>query len=129
MTECTYNSSVRGSFTRGGFSSDQEMCLIFMHYYPATRLAHCASRLTLKHVLLALGVTAWPITPKTKHLGLRIKDPWQFQNLTFSDYLRVHGGKDPSMKVRLQEASLHHSHMAECYDYGSRRIYAVRFRD
>lgn len=101
----------------------------FLHYYPASRLAHCASRLTLKHVLYALGVSVWPILPSSKELGLRIKDPWEYQNLTFSHYLQINGGKDKSVNVRLQEASLHHSHMAECFDYGFRRIYAVSLCD
>lgn len=125
MTECTYNSSEIDTYTRGGFSSRNEMCMMFLHYYPATRLAHCASRLTLKHVLLALGVSVWPITPLTRHLGLRVREPWQYQNLTFTDYLRVNGGKSRAANIRLQEASLHHSHMAECFDYGERRVYAV----
>ena len=102
------------------------MCLLFLHYYPATRLAHCASRLSFKHVLLALGVNVWPLTRRSRHLGLRIKDPWQYQNLTFSDYLRVAASKDSTVSLKLQEASLHHSHKAECYDYGRRTIFAVR---
>ena len=125
ITECTYNSTMRPGFTRGGFTAQNEMCLLFLHYYPATRLAHCASRLSFKHVLLALGVNVWPLTRTTRHLGLRIKDPWQYQNLTFSDYLRVAATKDTAVSLKLQEASLHHSHKAECYDYGRRKIYAV----
>jgi len=124
ITECTYNSTMRPGFTRGGFTAQNEMCLLFLHYYPATRLAHCASRLSFKHVLLALGVNVWPLTRTTRHLGLRIKDPWQYQNLTFSDYLRVAATKDTAVSLKLQEASLHHSHKAECYDYGRRKIYA-----
>ena len=72
-----------------------------------------------------MGVSAWPITPANKWLGLRIKDPWKYQNLTFSDYLAI-TERDRTVNVRLQEASLHHSHMAECYDYGAKRVYAVR---
>ncbi len=34
---------------------------------------------------------------------------------------------DKSTAVRLQEAALHHSHMAECFDYGAKRVYAVSF--
>jgi len=64
------------------------------------------------------------LTRTTRHLGLRIKDPWQYQNLTFSDYLRVAATKDTAVSLKLQEASLHHSHKAECYDYGRRKIYA-----
>ena len=83
MVECTYNTSSKEAFTRGGFSARDEMCLVFMHYYPASNLAHCASRLSFQHVLLALGINVWPLTPPTRHLGLRIRDPWQYQNLTF----------------------------------------------
>jgi beta-glucosidase-like glycosyl hydrolase len=101
------------------------MCLVFLHYYPAANLAHCASRLSFQHVLLALGINVWPLTPNNRHLGLRIRDPWQFQNLTFSDYLKVAASKDTAVNLKLQEASLHHSHKADCYDYGRRRIYAV----
>ena len=96
-----------------------------VHYYPAANLAHCASRLSFQHVLLALGINVWPLTPNNRHLGLRIRDPWQFQNLTFSDYLKVAASKDTAVNLKLQEASLHHSHKADCYDYGRRRIYAV----
>ena len=125
MVECTYNTSSVEAFTRGGFSAQDEMCLVFMHYYPASNLAHCASRLSFQHVLLALGINVWPLTPTTRHLGLRIRDPWQYQNLTFSDYLKVAASKDTAVNLKLQEASLHHSHKADCYDYGRRRIYAV----
>ncbi|XP_040579615.1 DBH-like monooxygenase protein 1 [Lepeophtheirus salmonis] len=124
ITECSYNSSSLTHFTRGGFSRKEEMCLIFLHYYPATKLAHCASRLSFKHVLYALGVTVWPITPQNKHLGLRIKDPAHMQNLTFGDYLKISGRNDPIVSSRLQDASLHHSHKAECFDYGRQNVYA-----
>ena len=125
MVECTYNTSTASSFIRGGFAGRDEMCLVFLHYYPAAPLAHCASRLSFQHVLLALGINVWPLTPATRHLGLRIRDPWQYQNLTFSDYLKVAASKDTAVNLKLQEASLHHSHKADCYDYGRRRIYAV----
>ena len=68
MVECTYNTSSKEAFTRGGFSARDEMCLVFMHYYPASNLAHCASRLSFQHVLLALGINVWPLTPPTQHL-------------------------------------------------------------
>ncbi len=54
-----------------------------------SRMAHCSSRLTLKHVLLAMGVSVWPLTPSSRHLGLRVREPWQYQNLTFTDYLKI----------------------------------------
>ena len=84
-------------------------------------------RLSFKHVLLALGVNVWPLTSRNRALGLRIRDPWQYQNLTFNDYIRVAGtNQDKTVVLKLQDASLYQSHKAECYDYGRRRIYAVR---
>eukprot|EP00096_Caligus_rogercresseyi_P012709 TRINITY_DN5418_c0_g1_i1.p1 TRINITY_DN5418_c0_g1~~TRINITY_DN5418_c0_g1_i1.p1 ORF type:complete len:606 (+),score=135.14 TRINITY_DN5418_c0_g1_i1:292-2109(+) len=124
ITECSYNSSQLTTFTRGGFSRTEEMCLLFLHYYPANRLAHCASRLSFKHVLYALGISVWPLTQRNKHLGLRIKDPAHMQNLTFGDYLKITGRNDPIVSSRLQDAALHHSHKAECFDYGRKNVYA-----
>jgi len=37
MMECVYNSTGKEDITRGGYSADQEMCLMFLHYYPAAR--------------------------------------------------------------------------------------------
>jgi hypothetical protein len=79
--------------------------------------------------LLALGINVWPLTPTTRTFGLRIRDPWQYQNLTFFDYLKVASSKDDTTtNLKLQEASLHHSHKADCFDYGRRRIFAVRMK-
>ena len=44
-----------------------------------------------------------------------------------SDYLKVAASKDTAVNLKLQEASLHHSHKADCFDYGRRRIYAVSY--
>ena len=75
-----------------------------------------------------LGINVWPLTPTTRNFGLRIRDPWQYQNLTFFDYLRVAASKDDTVtNLKLQEASLHHSHKADCFDYGRRKIYAVSY--
>jgi hypothetical protein len=126
MIECTYNSSMRSGYTHGGYSATSEMCLAFLHYYPASGLAHCTSRLSFKHILLALGINVWPLTPTTRTFGLRIRDPWQYQNLTFFDYLKIAASKDDTVtNLKLQEASLHHSHKADCFDYGRRKIFAV----
>ena len=93
----------------------------------ALKLVLIVNRLSFKHVLLALGVNVWPLTSRNRALGLRIRDPWQYQNLTFNDYIRVAGtDQDKTVILKLQDASLYQSHKAECYDYGRRRIYAVR---
>jgi len=124
ITECVYNSLTRDSYTRGGMSVTDEMCMVFLHYYPATKLAHCVSKLPLKNILLAMGVSLWPVSPSTKQLGLRIRSPDRYQNLTLSDYLTVVLPGDMDAAKRLQEATLHHSHQAECYNFGKEDVIA-----
>ena len=125
IMECGYDTSTKISYTRGGLSVHDEMCMMFLHYSPATDLAHCVSKLPLKNILLAMGVTLWPVSPSTKQLGLRIRSPSRYQNLTLSDYLSVVLPGDMDAAKRLQEANLHHSQQAECYDFGKEKIIAV----
>jgi len=42
--ECTYNSSSRQTFTTGGQSTTDEMCLSFVAYYPKIPVESCMSR-------------------------------------------------------------------------------------
>ena len=72
-----------------------------------------------------MGVTLWPITPATRKLGLRIRTPFQYQNLTLSDYLEVVLPGDEDSTKRLQEANLHHSHQANCYTFKEETIVQV----
>ena len=72
-----------------------------------------------------MGVTLWPVSSSTKQLGLRIRSPFRYQNLTLSDYLAVVLPGDMDAAKRLQEANLHHSQQAECYDFGKEKIIAV----
>ena len=125
IMECGYDTTSRLTYTRGGLSVSDEMCMMFLHYYPATSLAHCVSKLPLKNILLAMGVTLWPVSSSTKQLGLRIRSPVRYQNLTLSDYLAVVLPGDMDAAKRLQEANLHHSQQAECYDFGKEEIIAV----
>ena len=127
ITECVYDSTSTESYTRGGLSVNNEMCMVFLHYFPATDLAHCVSKLPLKNILLAMGVTLWPIDPSTRHLGLRIRTPNRFQNLTLSDYLTVVLPGDLDAAKRLQEANFHHSQTADCYEFGKKNVIAVSF--
>ena len=125
ILECGYDTTTRLSYTRGGLSVQDEMCMMFLHYYPATTLAHCVSKLPLKNILLAMGVTLWPVSSSTKQLGLRIRSPVRYQNLTLADYLGVVLPGDMDAAKRLQEANLHHSQQAECYDFGRENVIAV----
>jgi hypothetical protein len=71
ITECVYDSRGKDSYTRGGIRAQDEMCMMFLHYYPAVEMAQCVSKLPLKNLLLAIGVVLFPVTPDTRHLGLR----------------------------------------------------------
>ena len=125
ITECVYDSRGRDGYTRGGMRADDEMCMMFLHYYPAVNIAQCVSKLPLKNLLLAMGVSLWPVTPDTRHLGLRIRSPDRYQNLTLSDYMSAVLPGDLDAAKRLQEANLHHSQVAECFDFGKRNVIAV----
>ena len=125
IMECSYDTSSKQSYTRGGLSVHDEMCMMFLHYYPATQLAHCVSKLPLKNILLAMGVSLWPVSSSTKQLGLRIRSPARYQNLTLSDYLSVVLPEDMDAAKRLQEANYHHSQQAECFDFGKQAVIAV----
>jgi hypothetical protein len=125
VTECVYDSSGREGYTRGGMRAEDEMCIMFLHYYPAVELAHCVSKLPLKNLLIAMGVTLWPLSPGNRHLGLRIQSPEGYQNLTLSDYLAAVLPGDADAAKRLQEANVHHSQHAECYSFGKKKVFAV----
>jgi len=43
IVECTYNASKRTDITRGGLSTDDEMCLTYVAYYPRMSLFTCQS--------------------------------------------------------------------------------------
>ncbi|XP_019640548.1 PREDICTED: dopamine beta-hydroxylase-like [Branchiostoma belcheri] len=43
MTSCKYNTTNRRSVTLGGYGIHDEMCLNYIHYYPASQLQACKS--------------------------------------------------------------------------------------
>ena len=65
------------------------------------------------------------VSQSTKQLGLRVRTPQRYQNITLSDYLTVVLPGDRDAAKRLQEAKLHHSHQAECYNFGKDEVIAV----
>jgi len=56
LVECIYNTSMRERPTFGGLSTKDEMCLVFVLYYPRSSLADCRSLPALKTVTNALGI-------------------------------------------------------------------------
>lgn len=43
VTTCYYNTVGKDNCTLGGFSISDEMCVNYIHYYPATKLEVCKS--------------------------------------------------------------------------------------
>ena len=57
IAECIYNSRKRNSITLGGFSTREEMCLVYAFYYPKAPLSVCYSLPSQKTVFESLGIT------------------------------------------------------------------------
>jgi len=56
LLECDYETSTRDMPTFGGLSTRDEMCLVFILYYPRTSLADCRSLPALHTLTTALGI-------------------------------------------------------------------------
>ena len=56
LLECDYETSTRDIPTFGGLSTRDEMCLVFILYYPRTSLADCRSLPALHTLTTALGI-------------------------------------------------------------------------
>lgn len=57
MVECTYNTFKRERFTLGGESSNEEICMANLFYYPRQeQLVACSSQSKVADVLRALGI-------------------------------------------------------------------------
>jgi len=56
LLECDYETSTRDMPTFGGLSTRDEMCLVFILYYPRTALADCRSLPALHTLTTALGI-------------------------------------------------------------------------
>lgn len=57
ILECDYETSSRDQPTFGGLSTRDEMCLVFVLYYPRAALADCRSLPALHTLTQALGIT------------------------------------------------------------------------
>lgn len=57
MVECTYNTFKRERFTLGGESSNEEVCMAMVYYFPRQeQLTACNSQSKISDVLKALGI-------------------------------------------------------------------------
>ncbi|CAM9565819.1 DBH-like monooxygenase protein 1 homolog [Lampetra fluviatilis] len=75
ITECLYNSKERSSTTTGGLSTQEEMCLGFLHYYPKVNVSRCLSIYDMTQVAPAFGYIVMPSYP---HLIITpVEDKWK----------------------------------------------------
>ena len=56
MVECDFDTKDRNRFTFGGFPTAEEMCLVFLTYYPAVNLGACFSRPSWNNIFSAYGI-------------------------------------------------------------------------
>ncbi|XP_076044750.1 uncharacterized protein LOC143027356 [Oratosquilla oratoria] len=56
ITECLYDSGRRAKPTYGGFGTEDEMCLVFLGYYPRMELSECHSSPDFSLLLNTFGV-------------------------------------------------------------------------
>ncbi|CAL4059444.1 unnamed protein product, partial [Meganyctiphanes norvegica] len=76
VTECTYDASRRTHPTFGGFASTEEMCLVFLAYYPRANLSECFSYPDISMLLDTFGIQK--VYNNDKIIGM-------FQDTGFSD--------------------------------------------
>ena len=55
MTQCVYDTRKRSEVTLGGPGVEDEMCVAYLHYYPAINLEVCKSCVS-KHALAAYSL-------------------------------------------------------------------------
>ncbi|XP_061434277.1 DBH-like monooxygenase protein 1 isoform X2 [Lethenteron reissneri] len=63
VTECTYRSTSRSHTTTGGLSTQDEMCIAFIYYYPRVNVSRCLSLYDMAAVAPSLGFTVTPEFP------------------------------------------------------------------
>ncbi|XP_047468421.1 uncharacterized protein LOC125024667 [Penaeus chinensis] len=56
ITECQYDATMRNVPTFGGFGTEEEMCLVFLTYYPRVDLAVCSSQPNMSEILEGINV-------------------------------------------------------------------------
>ncbi|CAG0905562.1 unnamed protein product [Darwinula stevensoni] len=84
LIECYYNSSNRKSVTVGGFGTQEEMCLAFLHYYPAQKIASCLSLPSYEKLFALLRISNVRLEPKD---GYEYMVSNNGKNQTLVDYL------------------------------------------
>ncbi|XP_062387512.1 DBH-like monooxygenase protein 2 homolog isoform X2 [Sardina pilchardus] len=57
VVECTYDTSNRTGLTWGGLSTQEEMCLVFVLYYPASNISNCVSFPDIEALKTKLGAS------------------------------------------------------------------------
>ena len=59
IAECDYNTTDRASPTYGGLGTTDEMCRLYVGYYPKIELAGCFSGASFSTFMKSLGIEQW----------------------------------------------------------------------
>ncbi|XP_043238916.1 DBH-like monooxygenase protein 1 homolog [Amphibalanus amphitrite] len=112
--ECVYRSTERQNATLGGRATQEEMCVIFMLYYPAVQLAQCVSTPQKEPLLSALGVSG--VRRDGRH-DLVVTSPAEFNGLSLQEYANDLDWSDQRLTA-LSEVAWRGTHVPECYEFG-----------
>nr|XP_032817547.1 DBH-like monooxygenase protein 1 homolog isoform X1 [Petromyzon marinus] len=63
VVECVYRTTNRNKTTLGGMTTEDEMCLAFLHYYPKVNVSMCHSMYDVPSMAALLGYTTTGIYP------------------------------------------------------------------
>ncbi|XP_037081749.1 DBH-like monooxygenase protein 1 [Pollicipes pollicipes] len=120
--ECVYRSSQRANVTLGGQSTWDEMCIVFIQYYPAIKLAQCVSTPLPRDLLSSLGV--WQ-TSTSRYKQLVVQQPLAWRGVLFEEYLNQLDWT-PDRVDNLQRVARDGVHLPECYQFGRHVLSTTR---
>ncbi|CAM9650831.1 unnamed protein product [Lampetra planeri] len=63
VVECVYRTTNRNKTTLGGMTTEDEMCLAFLHYYPKVNVSSCLSMSDVPSMAALLGYTTTGMYP------------------------------------------------------------------
>ena len=63
MCACLRIELISDNVLQGGFGTYDEMCLVFLNYYPRVPLSGCTSRPSVPDMLTAMGIKVDTIDP------------------------------------------------------------------
>jgi len=118
--ECTYDTSGRSNVTIAGFSTANEMCEVFVWYYPKIPMLACSSFYDITRLFPAFGIkkVKW-VKGFNKDSQPTVLEPSHMENRTFAEYLDSEIEWSDERRGSLQNELHYMPHIADC---GSARL-------